>query len=373
MNCWYEKNVKKLMRRPFMTSNNDESYVSNSNQTINIPNTQVSVIQDKVEIQLSSECSVNQRVLDMMNKDNENMLNDEVQCMSNLLAHACLEMQFSKWIRVGLRMGEQMNCSMSKCEKCREFAPKFQKVRRYCEKILNESIEEAELCTENKKSSHKMESINGLHGSKIGIQQTSSLSKTAASELHELYVQEGFIPKYEFVQAKGADHAPMFECSVTVGNAVAIASAGNKQRAKQEAAIKMLQKLKASNQYLNVSECFLSINTSIDDTLVNSPKKESTTKYIDRNAANEKVDSKSIKKNSKNPIGRLQEVLVQRNEPLPKYELHLTEGPPHDRLYYMDCIVGSKYHTTGIAQSKNLAKRNAAEDMLKTLNIENNS
>jgi len=74
-------------------------------------------------------------------------------------------------------------------------------------------------------------------------------------------------------------------------------------------------------------------------------------------------------KSIKNSISLLQEHLSIHSTMLPKYELIVKEGPPHDQLFYIECTVGSKFTTQGVGKSKKIAKEEAALKMMKKIEI----
>ncbi len=67
-----------------------------------------------------------------------------------------------------------------------------------------------------------------------------------------------------------------------------------------------------------------------------------------------------------NPVGELQELCMNRRTQPPVYEVSLEEGQPHERRFVIVCSVG-KQKEAGFGKSKKLAKRQAANKMLRRL------
>eukprot|EP00088_Acartia_fossae_P070624 TRINITY_DN9525_c0_g1_i1.p1 TRINITY_DN9525_c0_g1~~TRINITY_DN9525_c0_g1_i1.p1 ORF type:complete len:363 (+),score=95.44 TRINITY_DN9525_c0_g1_i1:44-1132(+) len=170
-------------------------------------------------------------------------------------------------------------------------------------------------------------------------------AKTPVSLLQELYVRRGMTPKYDLVQIEGAVHEPTFKYRVTVGEFVATGCGQSKKKAKHSAAKSILDKLVgAQNAGLappgqpvipeNVQDVFSPYDDGIDG----------------------------------NPVGVLQELCMSRRWPPPTYDLSEEEGLPHERSFIICCVIG-KHRETGIGKSKKMAKRQAADKMIKRLQL----
>jgi len=172
-----------------------------------------------------------------------------------------------------------------------------------------------------------------------------SNAKTPVSLLQELYVRRGMTPKYDLVQIEGAVHEPTFKYRVTVGEFVATGCGQSKKKAKHSAAKSILDKLLGAQNAGVAPPGQPIIPENVQD--VFSP-------YDDG------IDG--------NPVGVLQELCMSRRWPPPTYDLNEEEGLPHERSFIIICVIG-KHRETGIGKSKKLAKRQAANKMIKRLQI----
>jgi len=170
-------------------------------------------------------------------------------------------------------------------------------------------------------------------------------AKTPVSLLQELYVRRGMTPKYDLVQIEGAVHEPTFKYRVTVGEFVATGCGQSKKKAKHSAAKAILDRLLGAQNAGIAPPGQPIIPENVQD--VFSP-------YDDG------IDG--------NPVGVLQELCMSRRWPPPTYDLNEEEGLPHERSFIIVCII-NKHKEIGVGQSKKMAKRQAANKMIKRLNL----
>jgi len=155
-------------------------------------------------------------------------------------------------------------------------------------------------------------------------------AKTPVSLLHELYASRGQTPKYDLLQVEGAIHEPVFKYRVTVGHTVATGCGLSKKKAKHTAAQAVLTKLKGADEEMVVAQ--------YDDGIKG------------------------------NPVGMLQEMCRARRMPAPVYGDHQEAGRPHQRSFTVHCSVGEgKHQAVGVGKNKKMAKRHAANLMIKKL------
>lgn len=176
-----------------------------------------------------------------------------------------------------------------------------------------------------------------------GSGDSGGLGKTPVSLLQELYVRRGIVPKYDLVQIEGAVHEPTFKYRVTIGEFVATGCGQSKKKAKHCAAKAILERLRgAQNAGLTapgqptIPDITQEIFSPFDDGIQG------------------------------NPVGILQELCMSRRWPPPTYDLSHEEGLPHERSFTLICVIG-KYREMGAGKSKKLAKRQAAQKMIRRL------
>jgi len=154
-------------------------------------------------------------------------------------------------------------------------------------------------------------------------------AKTPVSLLHEMYTRRGQTPKYDLLQVEGAIHEPVFKYRVTVGHTVATGCGLSKKKAKHSAAQAVLTKLRGAEEM---------VVAQYDDGIKG------------------------------NPVGMLQELCRARRMPTPVYGEHQEAGRPHQRSFTVQCSVGEgKHEAVGVGKNKKMAKRHAANLMIKKL------
>jgi len=177
-----------------------------------------------------------------------------------------------------------------------------------------------------------------------GVTGGASAAKTPVSLLQELYVRRGLTPKYDLVQIEGAVHEPTFKYRVTIGEFVATGCGQSKKKAKHSAAKAILEKLIGAQN---------SGKAGVGQPTIPDLATEILSPYDDGIQGN--------------PVGLLQEMCMSRRWPPPTYDLHHEEGLPHERSFTIHCIIEGKHTETGAGKSKKLAKRQAANKMIKKL------
>ncbi|KAK5933741.1 hypothetical protein CgunFtcFv8_014199 [Champsocephalus gunnari] len=178
-----------------------------------------------------------------------------------------------------------------------------------------------------------------------------SPGKTPISLLQEYGTQIGKTPVYDLLKAEGQAHQPNFTFRVSVGEISCTGQGPSKKAAKHkaaEAALKMLKTDLGNPVGLVVGEeGFIGVKVSTD---VESPQAEMKT-------------SSTSQQSECNPVGALQELVVQKGWRLPEYTVTQESGPAHRKEFTMTCRV-ERFVEIGSGTSKKLAKRNAAAKML---------
>ncbi|XP_077581888.1 RISC-loading complex subunit tarbp2 [Stigmatopora nigra] len=175
--------------------------------------------------------------------------------------------------------------------------------------------------------------------------------KTPISLLQEYGTRLGKTPVYDLLKAEGQAHQPNFTFRVSVGEISCKGEGPSKKAAKHkaaEAALKMLKGTLAESLALSVEGDALPS--------VEAPEDEDSSPCEMKNL--------SISQQSEcNPVGALQELVVQKGWRLPEYTVTQESGPAHRKEFTMTCKV-EKFMEIGSGTSKKLAKRNAAAKML---------
>ncbi|KAM8981616.1 RISC-loading complex subunit TARBP2 isoform 1-T1 [Sarcophilus harrisii] len=175
-----------------------------------------------------------------------------------------------------------------------------------------------------------------------------SPGKTPISLLQEYGTRIGKTPVYDLLKAEGQAHQPNFTFRVTVGDtsctgegasgALARGQGPSKKAAKHKAAEVALKHLKGGNM----------LDPFLED---------------GRSPPVEVKAPVSPQQSECNPVGALQELVVQKGWRLPEYTVTQESGPAHRKEFTMTCRV-ERFIEIGSGTSKKLAKRNAAAKML---------
>ncbi|MGH0183699.1 UNVERIFIED_CONTAM: hypothetical protein FKN15_012725 [Acipenser sinensis] len=181
--------------------------------------------------------------------------------------------------------------------------------------------------------------------------------KTPISLLQEYGTRIGKSPVYDLLKAEGQAHQPNFTFRVTVGDINCTGQGPSKKAAKHKAAEASLKLLKGGNM---LEELVDGVSSQLET------KTSSTGQHAECN-----------------PVGALQELVVQKGWRLPEYTVTQESGPAHRKEFTMTCRVerfveidralavtlcwrdgSSLLRFPGSGTSKKLAKRNAAAKML---------
>ncbi|KAM8800462.1 RISC-loading complex subunit TARBP2 isoform 4-T4 [Rhynchonycteris naso] len=154
--------------------------------------------------------------------------------------------------------------------------------------------------------------------------------KTPISLLQEYGTRIGKTPVYDLLKAEGQAHQPNFTFRVTVGNTSCTDS--------------------------SLPEDVPAFTAAAAATPVPSA-------VPTRSPHMEVQPSVSPQQSECNPVGALQELVVQKGWRLPEYTVTQESGPAHRKEFTMTCRV-ERFIEIGSGTSKKLAKRNAAAKML---------
>ncbi|XP_016100833.1 RISC-loading complex subunit tarbp2-like isoform X2 [Sinocyclocheilus grahami] len=174
--------------------------------------------------------------------------------------------------------------------------------------------------------------------------------KTPISLLQEYGTRIGKTPVYDLLKAEGQAHQPNFTFRVSVGDINCTGQGPSKKAAKHkaaEAALKMLKGGMLGGIGGNGMEGEEFIGIDMEGECPQSEMKSSS----------------STQQAECNPVGALQELVVQKGWRLPEYTVTQESGPAHRKEFTMTCRV-ERFVEIGSGTSKKLAKRNAAAKML---------
>ncbi|KAG8452662.1 hypothetical protein GDO86_004451 [Hymenochirus boettgeri] len=208
----------------------------------------------------------------------------------------------------------------------------------------------------------------------LSIEQmlASSPGKTPISLLQEYGTRVGKTPVYDLLKAEGQAHQPNFTFRVSVGdiNCTGQCSASpstrgqgpSKKAAKHKAAEVALALLKGGDMFSTMCEDSSTTvseeqPTELIEVTVSPPPPSN------RNHSIEMKAPPSAQQSECNPVGALQELVVQKGWRLPEYTVTQESGPAHRKEFTMTCRV-ERFLEIGSGTSKKLAKRNAAAKML---------
>uniref|UniRef100_A0A3B3RDE1 RISC-loading complex subunit TARBP2 n=1 Tax=Paramormyrops kingsleyae TaxID=1676925 RepID=A0A3B3RDE1_9TELE len=177
--------------------------------------------------------------------------------------------------------------------------------------------------------------------------------KTPISLLQEYGTRIGKTPVYDLLKAEGQAHQPNFTFRVSVGDISCTGQGPSKKAAKHKAAEAALKMLKGGMDGIGAELCSsegsgVCIGAGEDDVMGVKPDLKM---------------SSSTPQAECNPVGALQELVVQKGWRLPEYTVTQESGPAHRKEFTMTCRV-ERFVEIGSGTSKKLAKRNAAAKML---------
>ncbi|XP_023578628.1 RISC-loading complex subunit TARBP2 isoform X3 [Octodon degus] len=228
--------------------------------------------------------------------------------------------------------------------------------------------------------------------------------KTPISLLQEYGTRIGKTPVYDLLKAEGQAHQPNFTFRVTVGDTSCTVTSSithtplsgqgpSKKAAKHKAAEVALKHLKGGSMLEPALEdsrpgfCDLATLTRLlpesfpwsgnssfsppDSSLPEDAPVFTTvavaapvpSAVLTRSPPMEMQPPVSPQQSECNPVGALQELVVQKGWRLPEYTVTQESGPAHRKEFTMTCRV-ERFIEIGSGTSKKLAKRNAAAKML---------
>nr|KAF6375510.1 TARBP2 subunit of RISC loading complex [Pipistrellus kuhlii] len=194
--------------------------------------------------------------------------------------------------------------------------------------------------------------------------------KTPISLLQEYGTRIGKTPVYDLLKAEGQAHQPNFTFRVTVGDTSCTGQGPSKKAAKHKAAEVALKHLKGGSMLepaLEDSSSFSPVDSSLpEDGPVFAAAAAATpvpSAAPARSPPMEVQPPVSPQQSECNPVGALQELVVQKGWRLPEYTVTQESGPAHRKEFTMTCRV-ERFIEIGSGTSKKLAKRNAAAKML---------
>lgn len=176
------------------------------------------------------------------------------------------------------------------------------------------------------------------------------MSKTPVSILQEMMVKQGMIPDYELIHDGGGRHVNTFTYRVLCDGLSATGTGRCKKEAKHEAAKAMLTEIINQRNYPQLpaaSTPTVSPSRSPFHSAPLPPKIPANTPFV-------------------NAIGELQDLCAENNLLEPEYVLIKDCGPPHARIFTIQCKVSS-FVEEGVASTKKMAKHDAAGRMVKRI------
>ncbi|KAM3843876.1 RISC-loading complex subunit TARBP2 [Vipera latastei] len=205
-------------------------------------------------------------------------------------------------------------------------------------------------------------------GSFPSIEQmlASNPGKTPISLLQEYGTRIGKTPVYDLLKAEGQAHQPNFTFRVTVGDISCTGQGPSKKAAKHKAAEVALRLLKGGNM-LEQTPLDEASSLSLEPLAPTiAPVAVPVPILPAASPRSSPLDIKSPvspQQSECNPVGALQELVVQKGWRLPEYTVTQESGPAHRKEFTMTCRV-ERFIEIGSGTSKKLAKRNAAAKML---------
>lgn len=176
------------------------------------------------------------------------------------------------------------------------------------------------------------------------------MSKTPVSILQEMMVKQGMIPDYELIHDGGGRHMNTFVYKVVCDGLTATGTGRCKKEAKHEAAKAMLTEIINHRNYPQLpaaSTPAVSPSRSPFRSAPLPPKIPANVPFV-------------------NAIGELQDLCAENNLLEPEYFLTKDSGPPHARIFTIQCKVSS-FVEEGVASTKKQAKHEAARRMVERI------
>ncbi|XP_054663027.1 RISC-loading complex subunit TARBP2 isoform X2 [Grus americana] len=191
--------------------------------------------------------------------------------------------------------------------------------------------------------------------------------KTPISLLQEYGTRIGKTPGYDLLKAEGQAHQPNFTFRVTVGDISCTGQGPSKKAAKHKAAEVALKLLKGGDMLEPTTPEEPSSPFPPEPPAELGPAAAPPAPAVPppspRVTPLEMKTPVSPPQSECNPVGALQELVVQKGWRLPEYTVTQESGPAHRKEFTMTCRV-ERFVEIGSGTSKKLAKRNAAAKML---------
>ncbi|XP_068266733.1 RISC-loading complex subunit TARBP2 isoform X1 [Nyctibius grandis] len=191
--------------------------------------------------------------------------------------------------------------------------------------------------------------------------------KTPISLLQEYGTRIGKTPGYDLLKAEGQAHQPNFTFRVTVGDISCTGQGPSKKAAKHKAAEVALKLLKGGDMLEAPAPEEPSSPFPPEPPAelgpVAAPPAPTVPPPSPRGTPLEMKAPVAPPQSECNPVGALQELVVQKGWRLPEYTVTQESGPAHRKEFTMTCRV-ERFVEIGSGTSKKLAKRNAAAKML---------
>ncbi|XP_071656006.1 RISC-loading complex subunit TARBP2 isoform X3 [Patagioenas fasciata] len=194
-----------------------------------------------------------------------------------------------------------------------------------------------------------------------------SPGKTPISLLQEYGTRVGKTPGYDLLKAEGQAHQPNFTFRVTVGDISCTGQGPSKKAAKHKAAEVALKLLKGGDMLDPPSPEEPSSpfppEPPAEPGPPAAPPAPAAPPPSPRGNPLDMKPPVSPPQSECNPVGALQELVVQKGWRLPEYTVTQESGPAHRKEFTMTCRV-ERFVEIGSGTSKKLAKRDAAAKML---------
>ncbi|XP_030366189.1 RISC-loading complex subunit TARBP2 isoform X1 [Strigops habroptila] len=187
--------------------------------------------------------------------------------------------------------------------------------------------------------------------------------KTPISLLQEYGTRIGKTPGYDLLKAEGQAHQPNFTFRVTVGDISCTGQGPSKKAAKHKAAEVALKLLKGGDMLEAATPEEPSSPSPPEPPAEAPPPAPTVPPPSPRGTPLEMKSPVAPPQAECNPVGALQELVVQKGWRLPEYTVTQESGPAHRKEFTMTCRV-ERFVEIGSGTSKKLAKRNAAAKML---------
>lgn len=175
------------------------------------------------------------------------------------------------------------------------------------------------------------------------------MNKTPVSILQEMMVKKQIVPQYDLIHDGGGTHINTFIYQVICDGLCATGQGRCKKDAKHEAAKAMIQAIAAVRNYPQLPASAESSPVNTSSPAVDLPSKTNSSNAPFLNA-----------------VGALQDLCYENMLGEPEYNLISDVGPPHARIFTMQCVVAT-FKEEGVATTKKQAKQEASKKMLERI------